>query len=70
MMEIANKIVGTLKMDVASEGNYLRAGQTVIVEQVRDNFNNLLVRVIGMGCTVRLDFYDTDIPSLVEPELQ
>lgn len=67
-MEIANEIVGTLKHDVSSEGSFLRKGENVIVQQVRDNFNNLFIVVIGMGQTVRLNFWDTDVSSLVDPD--
>lgn len=56
---------GKLKMDVSSEGNYIRAGSDVIVEQIEDNFGNLSVLVTSIFAQVRLPFYDTRIDWLV-----
>ena len=64
-MEITKNAEGLLKMDVASEGNYITAGTPVVVETVVDNFKNIFVRVVSMQTSVRLSYADTSINCLV-----
>jgi len=54
-----------LKIDVASEGNYIKAGTEVVVLEVLDNFKNLFIAVVSMKCSVKLPYFDTNIERLV-----
>lgn len=65
-MNIMSSRQGRLKIDVASNGNMIRAGADVIVEEVCDNFGNKSVTVSSVTTTVRLNFYDTDVDRLVD----
>lgn len=64
-MKLMNRVEGKLKMDVASEGNYIPAGTLVVVDSICDNFNNLSVEVSSVKTTVRLSYYDTFVSWLV-----
>ena len=64
-MKILDKSEGTLKVLVASEGNYITEGTAVVIETVVDNFKNIWVQVRSMSKTVRLSFYGTDVKWLL-----
>jgi len=64
-MEVTKNAEGKLKMNVSSEGNYISAGTSVVVETVVDNFKNIFIRVVSMRGSVKLPYSETNISWLV-----
>ena len=64
-MEIRNRIEGTLKVIVSSEGNTIMDGTPVVISTIVDNHRNIEVHVTSTRTTVRLPYYDTDINWLL-----
>jgi hypothetical protein len=64
MMEVKKLSEGFLKMDVSSEGNFIKSQTFVVVNEVIDNFKNLSIEVISMNTKVRLP-YCTNVSWLV-----
>lgn len=56
---------GKLKMDVSSNGDYIKAGSNVIVWKVIDNFKNISIQVISLATMVQLSYSDTNVDWLV-----
>ena len=64
-MNILNRIEGTLKVIVSSEGHTIMDGTPVVVSTIVDNFKNIEVHVTSTRTTVRLPYYETDVNWLL-----